>query len=239
MGTISQAKTYGGIGSILVLLSFIPTVGWILAIVGFILTVIAIKYISESVNDPSIFRNAIIAYVIAIVGIIVVGVAVAAVIFSLVGLGALAGGPAGAATGGAIGVVASVIAALVVIWILLILSGYFIRKTYNSISAKLNVPMFRTAALVYFIGAALTIILVGFIVLLVAQILLVIAYFSIPDTLPPSPGMPPPPPSGAPTMATPSGMPGSGQKFCVKCGAALAQDAMFCPNCGASQPKTM
>ncbi len=240
MGTISQAKIYGGIGSILVLLSFIPTVGWILAIVGFILTVIAIKYISESVNDPSIFRNAIIAYVIAIVGIVVVGVVVAAVIFGLVGLGALAGGPVGATTGGVMGVLASVVVALVVIWILLILSGYFIRKTYNSISAKLNVGMFRTAALVYFIGAALTIILIGFVILLVAQILLVIAYFSIPDTpLPSSPGMPPPPPSGAPTMATPSGMPAAGSKFCVKCGAALAQDALFCPNCGASQPKTM
>jgi uncharacterized membrane protein len=239
MGTISQAKTYGGIGSILVLLSFIPTVGWILAIVGFILTVLAIKYISESVNDPAIFRNAIIAYVIAIVGIVVVGVVVAAAIFGFVGLGALAGGRTGAATGGVVGVIASVVAALVVIWILLILSGYFIRKTYNSISAKLNVGMFRTAALVYFIGAALTIILVGFIILLVAQILLVIAYFSIPDTLPSSPGMPPPPTSGAPTMATSSGMPASGQKFCVKCGAALAQDAMFCPSCGASQPKTM
>ncbi len=240
MGTISQAKTYGGIGSILVLLSFIPTVGWILAIIGFVLTVIAIKYISDSVNDPSIFRNAIIAYLISIVGIIVVGVVIAAYILSLVGVGAIARGASGAATGLSIGAITSIIGALAVVWILLIVSSYFIRKTYNSIAVKLNVGMFRTAALVYFIGAILTIILVGFLLLLIAQILLVIAYFSIADTpFPSSPGMPPPPYSGAPTMSTASGMPASGTKYCVKCGAALSQDAMFCPNCGASQPSTM
>ena len=239
MGTIAQAKTYGGIGSILALLSFIPTVGWILAIIGFVLTVVAIKYISDSVNDPSIFRNAIIAYVIAIVGIIAVGLILVAYIFGLMGLGAIAGGAAGAAAGLGIGAITSIIGALALIWILLILSAYFVRKAYNSISARLNVGMFRTAALVYFIGAILTIILVGFVVLLVAQILLIIAYFSIPDTLPPSSSGMPPPPASAPTMSTPSGMPASGTKYCVKCGAALSQDAMFCPSCGASQPKTV
>jgi hypothetical protein len=51
MASLSQAKTYGGIGSLLVLLSPVPSVGWILAIAGFVLTLIAVKNISDVVKD--------------------------------------------------------------------------------------------------------------------------------------------------------------------------------------------
>jgi len=244
MATLSQAKTYGGVGSILVLLSFVPTVGWVLGIIGLILTLLAVKYIGDVVNDANIFKNAMIAYAVSIIGIAVVGIAVAAYFFGAVGLGALAGGSSGAATGGIIAAITGVIIALVVVWILLVVSGYFIRKTYDIVATRLNVSMFRTAALVYFIGAILTIILVGFLVLIIAQILLVIAFFSISDTVTPyAGGMPPPSPAGyPPTMSgsqTTMGAPAAASKFCVKCGAALAQDAMFCPSCGASQTTSM
>jgi uncharacterized membrane protein len=233
MATLSQAKTYGGIGSILVLLAFIPTVGWILSIIGFILTLLAIKYISDDLHDRTIFNNMIIAVVISIIAFIVVGVIVAASVFSFLGFRA-AGVPAPAI--GAF--IASLVVGLGVGWILLVISSYFLRKTYNTIAARLNVGMFRTAALIYFIGAILTIIVIGLPLLLIAQILFVIAYFSIPEAPVGTSGMPPPP--GSPTMSTSQpGVPVGGTKFCVKCGASLAADASFCPNCGASQPPAM
>ncbi len=238
MGTLSQAKTYGGIGSILVLLSFIPTVGWVLAIAGFVLTLIAIKYISDVVQDSSIFNNALIAILIAIVGIALVGIAVVAYLFRFIGLRSLAGAAPGTVPRGAFGALTGIIAALVVVWILLVVSAYFLRKAYNAVSTKLNVGMFQTAALVYFIGAILTIILVGFLVLLIAQILLIVAFFSIPDTVG-QPSFTPPPSPGSPTMATPPAAPTARTKYCVKCGMALAPDAQFCPVCGGSQPASM
>ena len=233
MGTLSQAKTYGGVGSILILLGFIPTVGWVLAIVGFILTLIAIKYIADSVQDQSIFQNALIAVVISIIGVAVAGIIVAASIFRLMGIRAslVAARTTGTVPTGFFGVIGAVIGGLIVTWILLVIAAYFLRKSYNSTSTKLNVSMFHTAALIYFIGAILTIIIVGFLLILIAQILLIVAFFSIPDvaTMPGS-GMPPPP------MGSPTSGATTASKFCVKCGAPLAQDAMFCPNCGASQP---
>jgi uncharacterized membrane protein len=237
MGTLSQAKTFGGVGSILVLLAFIPTVGWVLSVAGLILTLLAVKYIADAVHDNTIFNNALIGYLVSIVGIIVVGVALAAYILSLVGLGAITSGTAGATTGGVVGILTGLIVFLVVVWILLVVSGYFIRKTYYAVSTKLNVSMFQTAGLVFFIGAILTIVLIGFLVLIIAQILLLVAFFSIPDTVPSGPGMPPSPP-GSPAMATQPAAPMAGTKYCVKCGASLASDAAFCPNCGASQPPT-
>jgi uncharacterized membrane protein len=236
MPTISQAKTYGGVGSILVLLAFIPTVGWILSIIGFILTLLAVKYISDDLHDNTIFNNMIIAIVISIIAFIVVGVIVAASLFSFIGFGRAAGFVAPAL--GAF--IVSLIAGLAVGWILLVVSSYFLRKAYNTIAARLNVGMFRTAALLYFVGAILTIFVFGLFLILIAQILFVVAFFSIPEA-PFGSGMPPPPPgspSMGPTMQQP-GVPMSGTKFCVKCCASLAADASFCPSCGASQPPTM
>ena len=88
--------------------------------------------------------------------------------------------------------------------------------------------MFRTAALVYLIGAALVIIGVGLLLLFIAQILFVVAFFSINEgavSTPMESGTMPPP---GPAMQT--------GKFCVKCGASISSDATYCPSCGASQP---
>src|SRR5260370_41134734 len=61
MATLSQAKTLGGVGSILV---FIPFV----SIVGYILLIIAVKDISDALHDTRIFNNLVIAAVTGIVG---------------------------------------------------------------------------------------------------------------------------------------------------------------------------
>jgi len=237
MGTISQAKTLGGVGSILVLLTVIPTVGPVLAIIGFIMTLIAVKYIADSLQDKTIFKDMIIGVVLSIIGFAVVGVLVGASVYRFAGLRGATTASQVASTPGFGTLIGEIIGALVVGWIVLVVSAYFFRRAYNIVGAKLSVGMFRTAALVYFIGAILTIIVIGLLLILIAQILLIVAFFSIPDTITPS-GMPPPPAAGFPTTSGPSVAPTAGTKFCVKCGASLAQDAMFCPSCGASQPAT-
>jgi uncharacterized membrane protein len=240
MGTLSQAKVLGGIGSILVLLTIIPTAGVILAIIGFVMTLIAVKYISDSLQDKAIFRDMLIGIVLSIVGFAVVAVIVGGSVYRFAGLGSTASASSVASSPGFFGFLAGIVVGLVVGWIVLVISAYFFRKAYNIVGLKLNVGMFRTAALVYFIGAILTIIVFGLLLILIAQILLIIAFFSIPDTpIPSSPGMPPPLAPGSPTMATQTGMPMAGTKFCTKCGASLTQDASFCPSCGASQPPNM
>ena len=66
MATLSQAKTLGGVGSILI---FIPFV----SIVGYILIIVAVKDISDDLQDKSIFRNVVIAAATGIVGAIAGG----------------------------------------------------------------------------------------------------------------------------------------------------------------------
>jgi uncharacterized membrane protein len=189
MASLSQAKTYGGVGSILVLLTAVPTVGVILGIAGFILVLIAIKHISEIVADRSIFDNLLIGIVLTIAGAITGTVVIVGAVLSFVGLHHVILINSGSnfntssiPTGEWIALITSVLVGLAVIWVMLSVSGIFVRRSYTSIGSKLNIKLFETAGLVYLIGAVTTIIGVGYIVLLIAEILLVIAFFSIEDT---------------------------------------------------------
>lgn len=167
------------------LLTAVPSVGGLLGIVGFILVLLAIREISDVVADRSIFRNMIVAVVLGIAGIITVVFVVAASIFAFIGLNALNFGPNfnpnTVPAGDWIGLIGSVILGLLVFWVLMLISAIYIRRTYRAIGLKLHVGMFETAGLIYLIGAATTIILVGFLLLLVAEILLVVAFLAIED----------------------------------------------------------
>jgi uncharacterized membrane protein len=202
MGKLSQAKTLGGVGSILVILTAVPLVGFILGIVGLVLILVAVKDISEAVNDRSIFNNMIISFFLGIVGLVVAGLVIVGSFLTYIGLRHLPGpnfNPSTVPTGNLVGFVLSVIAGLVVFWVVLTISAVFLRRSYGSIATRLNVSMFGTAGLVYLIGAATAILLVGFLLLFVAQILTIVAFFSIEEAPPippgaqPSPVQPPPP----------------------------------------------
>ncbi|MDA4125513.1 MAG: DUF996 domain-containing protein [Thaumarchaeota archaeon] len=198
MSKLSEAKTYGGVGSILMLLAIVPSVGWLLAIVGAILVLVAIKRVSEVVADPSIFNNMLIAIVLGIAGIVVGVVVIAASVFSAFGLTALTqmapGSVPSIAQTDIVKLITGIVAGLAVVWILLLVAAIFVRKSYGSMATKLGVGMFSTSGLIFLIGAALTIVLVGFILIFVSEILNIIAFFSIPEQLPmASPTMAPAP----------------------------------------------
>jgi uncharacterized membrane protein len=185
MPSLSQAKTLGGVGAILVLLSAVPSVGWLLAIVGFILMLLAIRDIAEIEGDRSIFRDMLVAVGLAIIAIVVGVLVVVGSVLRFVGLNALNIGPnfnaSSVPAGDWVGLIGSILLGLAVVWVVMLVSAVYVRRCYNEIASKLKVNTFQTAGLVYLIGAATTIILVGFILLFVAQILVVVAFFSIED----------------------------------------------------------
>jgi uncharacterized membrane protein len=221
MVTLSQAKMLGGIGSILV---FIPFV----SVLGYILVIIAVNGIANDLQDRSIFRN--------MLGSVIAGIA-GALLGAVVVIEVLTGSFSGS-------LVAGLITLLLLSWVCLLLSAIFLRRSYGAIASRLGVGIFKTAATLYLVGAALTIVLIGFLVLFVAQILQAVAYFSMPAQPPPSPSAPPysqgsadwttagatsPVTSGPVTWDEPT-------KFCTNCGSKIAASAVFCNQCGARQP---
>ena len=210
MGKLSDAKMLGGIGSILQIIPYV-------SIVGYILTLIAVKYISDEVHDGSIFNDMLYAAITGIVGVAIAAVGVFGAFASIATAGAAA--------------FAGIIIFLAIAWIALIISAIFVRKAFNKIAGKLNIGMFRTAGTLYFIGAILVIVLVGFVILFIAYILQIVAFFSINDAAAPAPAMQ----AAAPMAAT--GAPAQeGTKYCVNCGSPMGASVTFCPKCGAKQP---
>ncbi|OLE92046.1 MAG: hypothetical protein AUF79_00755 [Crenarchaeota archaeon 13_1_20CM_2_51_8] len=200
MASLGQAKTLGGVGSILVLLSPIPYAGAVLAIVGFIMILIAVKYIADVLGDQKIFNNMIISVVLAIIGIVVGVVVVLSAVYSLIGLGRYTYNP-GTTTlpTGFSAVIVSIIAGLIVIWIFYLVASIFLKRSYDTIATRLNIGMFHTTGLLYLIGAATAIIFVGFIIVFIAEILQIVSFFSLPEQMPmglqPMPGQVGPPPA--------------------------------------------
>jgi uncharacterized membrane protein/ribosomal protein L40E len=221
MGSLSSAKSLGGVGGILV---FIPGV----SLVGWILILLATKEISESVQDKTIFDDALLAGVMAVIGAVVfVPFLILGGFFRLFAFGAVGFIP--------------FLVILGAFWVFTLISAIFLKRSYEKIAQRLNVSAFATAGLLYLIGAALTVVLVGFLILLIALIFQVVAYFSIQDR-PPAPGWgQPTPQTFTPSQATQQ--PASPQqasqveaRFCFKCGAKLPGFAVFCTSCGARQP---
>ena len=220
-GSLGQAKVLGGVGAVLTILGLVPVVGTALVIVGWALVLVALKDVSDAVRDRSILNNAIVAAVLAMigaVGLLVVG----GIIIGLVGLSNWVGG------------IGSIFAGLSILWVLAVVSSVFLYMSFKAVGTKLNAGLFGTAALIYIIGQCLTILLVGFLISPIAQLLFAVAFFTMPEgagsafasqTTPEYPR----------SYATLGAMAGAApeRRFCPSCGAGVeAARGNFCTYCG-------
>lgn len=201
MAKLGQAKILGGLGALLSLLTIVPTIGFLLGLVGLILVFVAVKYIAEETKDHSIFQNYLMNFIFDIIAI---GAVIGIMIMSF----GVAGGMSWASalqgkdftnfstfwdSFGTIFVGCAL--ALLVAWVILLIGALYLRKSYNSIAEHTKVDLFKTTGLVNLIGAATLIIIIGAFILIIARILEIVSYFSLPDNLPQTPPAPPMPPT--------------------------------------------
>ena len=223
---LSNAKIFGGIGAILAFvgLFFMP-----LLIVGIILIFVAVKYISDEVKDKDIFNNYLYSFILSIIAWIAIFVIFISTLGIIFGFSFF--DPSqftnftdityfeenfGLAIGGLVGC----ILAIIVGWILFILSALYLRKSYNGIAEHTKVDLFRTTGLVNFIGAVTLIIGIGFIIWIIARILEIASFFSLPDTL-----------AKATETSKESSEGEKTDRRCPNCGRKIPEDARSCPNC--------
>jgi uncharacterized membrane protein len=207
----------GGVGSILVLLSpfilltaLVPPLTFIadailgigiasgtVGLIGSILILVAVKKISDAVNDREIFKNVLLAVIIPWVAVGVV---------SAVGLGiVMYAGPIIAdgnylAEGGYSGTDVVLpplptfldlpIVTLTMVfgmWAALIASARFLKRGYERIAVRTGTKTFRTVGRLYFYGALLVIVLIGAVLAFIAAVLQIKAFFSLPESPPSQP----------------------------------------------------
>ena len=172
------SKTLAGEGSILLLLGLIPTVGWVLGIVGIVLLLKATKELSYYYQDDSIYRDSWTGLKYYIVGLIAAAVAIGVGIVSFATTG-LFTGTAPAFTLGFVGGVVAILAGLVIAFVFYVLAALHLRKTFSTLAQKSGEQSFETAGTLLWIGSILTIIGVGLLLILVAWIFATIGFFGM------------------------------------------------------------
>ena len=191
--TLESNKTLGGVGALLMVIGpFLGAYTGVLGLIGLILVLIALKGLSDHYNEGGIFNNALYGAIIAIIGgVVTVAVIVVTALDLLSDLGIEISAWSDWAALQHIDWealvtwdilrphIAVVIGSLVVLFVFVVVAAIFSRRSLTILSAKTGVNMFSTTGLLMLIGAVLTIIAVGFILLWVALILLTVAFFSI------------------------------------------------------------
>lgn len=186
MGSLSEARIFGGVGSILLVLAVLPTIpllGTAFTLVGYVLILFAVKFISDELRNRKIFVYYLLAALFAFVGVVVAGMLLIAALAQLPFLEDILQPliPLPGFTESAfLNLLIGLILALVIVWVAYIASAIFLRRSFESIALGLSVESFSTAALVYLIGAILIVVLVGFLVIVVAHVIQAIAFFSLP-----------------------------------------------------------
>ncbi len=184
--TLNQAKLYGGIGAILALVGgAIPRLGSALSIVGIVLILLAVKEIADVIGDETIFRNYLLSFILQISAFLALIVAIVTVF----GASIIVRGGTRALEhemqnfGAIMTIIGGILVGFVIFWVLFSLGSYYLKKSYEPIAEHTGVELFKTVGLLYFIGALTTIILIGLLIIFVARILEIIAYFSLPEEL--------------------------------------------------------
>ena len=196
--TFESSKNLSAVGALLLVIGFLGSVvpyAGILSLLGIILLLVGLKGLGDFYKEQGIFNNALYAIITAIVGVVVtIGVVVISAVSALASLGidvatlndwATLGTDVGAiftdfSNFNAIwSLFSALLVGLVILFVVVVVSMYFFRKSMNQLSAKSGIGLFGTAGLLMLIGAVLTIIIVGLLLIWVGLILATIAFFQM------------------------------------------------------------
>lgn len=206
--TLESSKNIGGIGALLIVIGALPFLGAytsIIALIGLILVLIALNGLANYYNERGIFNYALYGIITSIIGgVVAAAIVIVAAFDFLTTIGidlANITDPAAFSQIDWTGIVtleslwsflAALVAGLVVLFVFMVVSAFLVRRSFNLASDKTGVGMFGTAGLLLLIGAVLTIILIGFLLIWIAAILLIVAFFRI-RAQPAAATSPPPP----------------------------------------------
>jgi len=193
--TLESNKNMGGIGAILMVLGVLPFLGaysGIIAFIGLILVLIALKGMANHYNEAGIFDNALYGIISTIIGVAVfIAVVIGAAAGLLTALGihisnwsdwsALQNFNWQGITDMSViwPYVTEILLALVALFAFVVIATVFLRRSMNILSAKTGVHLFATTGILLLVGAILTIIVIGVLLIWIALILLAISFFRI------------------------------------------------------------
>jgi uncharacterized membrane protein len=202
--TLESSKNLGGVGAILILIGVLPYISFygIVEIIGAILVLIALHGFASHYNERGIFNNALYGVIAGIIGVIAaVAIGIAIILPNITGfimklyptwngdwstLGqftSMTPSTSNIAPTDILPFVSAAIIVFVILWVFSIVGAFFIRSSLKQVSSRTTIGLFSTAGLLLLIGAILTIVLIGFILMWIAALILAIAFFTFKPTV--------------------------------------------------------
>jgi uncharacterized membrane protein len=172
------SKTLAGEGSILLLLSIVPYVGWVLGIIGVVLLLRGVKELSSYYQDEKIYQNSLTGVKFYIIALIAAAVAIAAIVIGVGSATSFKFKGFVLTAGFGVGLAAFLIG-LVVAFVFYVLAASHLRRTFNALAEKSGEASFTTGGDLLWWGSILTIILVGLVLIFVAWIFATIGFFTM------------------------------------------------------------
>jgi uncharacterized membrane protein len=163
----------------------------LLDLAGLILILIAFNDLANIYTDRRIFNNVLYGVIATIVGAVIAGVVVVVAafgIFSALNIHVSWTNWSALQTYNWQGFnnwsaiapyIAAIVGALIILVIFLVVATILLRRSLSTLSEKTGTQMFGTAGLLFLIGAALTIVIVGVVLLWIAMLLLTVSFFEM------------------------------------------------------------
>jgi len=205
--------------AILAVLKIIPSLSNITfynipRIIGIIIILISLYHLSNIYQTKTIYTNARIGAIVAISGIIIdvlCGIILTPIMKN---------------TAAIITLTVSLLN-FVMLAVFFIIAAFFVRRSLNELATRSDINDFATAGQTLFIGAALTIIIFGIIIMGIALLILLNAFSELKN-------LEPTPPTTIELTATPSQITTNTETktYCPYCGKPILPENVFCPHCG-------
>jgi len=186
--TIQTSRLVGIICALVLILGVLPSIGGFFMLIGIVCVLIALKGYADFYKDGNIFHNAIYAIIFEIIGVVVsIGILlyIAMSFLTSLGINNLVDLSSWQNIDWQHAVDIStltsylipIILALVALFAFTIFASLYFRKSMSTLSEKTGVKLFHTTGTVFLIGALLTIILFGLLIIWVSFILLLISFY--------------------------------------------------------------
>jgi uncharacterized membrane protein len=195
----------------------------IVAVIGFILFMIAMHNLANYYHEPGIFSDILYAFIITVVGVVVaVGLFFAFVLSAISGISPNT--PSSTTVMPFLtGLFAGYFVFLIVVVVFAIVNGVLYMRAFNKLAEKSGVDSFKTAGLLFLIGT-LPIVGVGGLVSWIGWIFAFSGFRKLKPTAPPS---------ATGSYYTQAPLSGTLRtKYCPNCGTENQADALYCRSCG-------
>jgi uncharacterized membrane protein len=194
--TFESSKNLSAVGALLLVIGaaigFFVSFSGVLSLIGIILLLIGLKGLANFYKEEGIFNNTLYSVIIAIVGsIVAVGITVVSAVSALADIGIdwssiedwsnvgtdVANVFTDLNVNAIMDLLGALVIGLIILYVVLIISMYFFRKSMNQLSTKTGISLFGSAGLLMLIGAVIPIL--GLIIIWIGAILATVAFFQM------------------------------------------------------------